>query len=173
MNEVLKCLQERRSVRSYRPEQIKDGELDAILTAGSYAASGMGRQPCRVVVLQKPEDIAQLEKLNAAIIGNPGSHPFYGAPTVCVVFADASSSTAVEDGSLVIGNMMNAAHSLGVGSCWIHRARQTFQLPEGKAMMARWSVDEGYIGVGQCILGYSAQLLPAAKPRRADFAVRV
>lgn len=173
MNEVLKCLQQRRSVRSYRPEQIKDGELDAILTAGSYAASGMGRQPCRVVVLQKPEDIAQLEKLNAAIIGNPGSHPFYGAPTVCVVFADSASSTAVEDGSLVIGNMMNAAHSLGVGSCWIHRARQTFQLPEGKALMARWGVDEGYIGVGQCILGYSAQKLPEAKPRRADFAVRV
>ncbi len=173
MNEVLKCLQERRSVRSYRAEQIKDSELDAIVRAGAYAASGMGRQPCRVVVLQKPEDIAQLERLNAEILGNPGAHPFYGAPTVCVVFADSGSNTAVEDGSLVIGNMMNAAHSLGVSSCWIHRARQTFELPEGKALMKRWGVNESDIGVGHCILGYSAQALPAAKPRRADFAVRV
>lgn len=173
MNEVLKCLQERRSVRSYRPEQIRDDELDAILTAGTYAASGMGRQPCKIVVLQKPEDIAQLEKLNAAILGNPGTHPFYGAPTVCVIFADSGASTAVEDGSLVIGNMMNAAHSLGVGSCWIHRARQTFELPEGKMLMKRWGVDEGYIGVGHCILGYSAQQPAEARARKADFVVRV
>ena len=133
----------------------------------------MGRQPCKIVVLQKPEDIAELEKLNASVLGNPDAHPFYGAPTVCVIFADAGASTAVEDGSLVIGNMLNAAHSLGVGSCWIHRARQEFQLPEGRALMQKWGLDERYIGIGHCILGYAAQQPAAPKPRKPDFVVRV
>lgn len=173
MNEILKCLQERRSVRQFLPTQIASETLDAIVTAAAYAPSGMGRQPCRIVVLQNRADIDELEQLNAALLGAPGSHPFYGAPTVCVVFADSASSTAVEDGSLVLGNMMNAAYSLGVGSCWIHRARQTFQLPEGKALMRRWGIAESYIGVGHCILGYAAQLPAPANPRRADFVVRV
>ena len=117
--------------------------------------------------------IAQLEKLNAQILGNPDLHPFYGAPTVCVVFADTSVGTWVEDGSLVIGNMLAAAHSLGVGSCWIHRARQEFELPEGKALMQKWGVDARYAGVGHCILGYAAQEPAPAKARKADFIVRV
>ena len=112
MNEVIQCLTGRQSVKQYRPEQIRPEELDAIVTAGTYAPSGMGRQPCRIVVLQKKEDIAELEKLNAAILGNPDAHPFYGAPTVCVVLADAGVNTAVEDGSLVLGNMLNAARNL-------------------------------------------------------------
>lgn len=173
MNEVVKCLIERRSVKKYRSEQIEPEALDAILTAGTWAPSGMGRQPCKIVVLQKPEDIAELEKLNASVLGNPDAHPFYGAPTVCVIFADAGASTAVEDGSLVIGNMLNAAHSLGVGSCWIHRARQEFQLPEGRALMQKWGLDERYIGIGHCILGYAAQQPAAPKPRKPDFVVRV
>ena len=89
-------------------------------------------------MLQNPDDIAQLEKMNASILGNPAAHPFYGAPVVCVVFADTNVNTWVEDGSLVIGNMMAAAHSLGLGSCWIHRARQEFESAEGKALMKKY-----------------------------------
>ena len=104
---------------------------------------------------------------------NPDAHPFYGAPVVCVVFADTNVNTWVEDGSLVIGNMMAAAHSLGLGSCWIHRARQEFESAEGKALMKKWGVSENYAGIGHCILGYAAQEPAPAKPRKADFIVRV
>lgn len=111
--------------------------------------------------------------MNASILGNPAAHPFYGAPVVCVVFADTNVNTWVEDGSLVIGNMMAAAHSLGLGSCWIHRARQEFESAEGKALMKKWGVSENYAGIGHCILGYAAQEPAPAKPRKADFIVRV
>ena len=173
MNDVIRCLLTRRSVKKYRAEQVEEEKLEQILQAGSYAACGMGKQAGKIVVLQDPADIAQLEKLNAQILGNPDLHPFYGAPTVCVVFADTSVDTWVEDGSLVIGNMLAAAHSLGVGSCWIHRARQEFELPEGKALMQKCGVDARYAGVGHCILGYAAAEPAPAKARKADFIVRV
>ena len=173
MNEVIQCLTGRQSVKQYRPEQIRPEELDAIVTAGTYAPSGMGRQPCRIVVLQKKEDIAELEKLNAAILGNPDAHPFYGAPTVCVVLADAGVNTAVEDGSLVLGNMLNAAHSLGVGGCWIHRAREEFQMPEGKTLLKKWGVEGDWIGVGDCILGYPSGEFREKAPRKPDYITKV
>lgn len=173
MNEVLNCLLTRRSVKQYLPTQVDANALEEILRAGTFAACGMGKQAAKIVVLQKAEDIAELERLNAKIIGNPEMHPFYGAPTVCVVLADTRVGTWVEDGSLVIGNLMAAAHSLGVGSCWIHRARQEFELPEGKALLKKWGIDESYAGVGHCILGYAAAEPNPAKERKADFIVRV
>ena len=106
MNEILKAMEERRSCRSFLPEQLKESDLEQILRAGTFAATGMGRQSPKIVVLQKPEDIAALERMNAAVLGNPDSHPFYGAPTVCVVLAAADAFTNVEDGSLVMGNLM-------------------------------------------------------------------
>ena len=118
-------------------------------------------------------EIAELERMNAAVLGNPDGHPFYGAPVVCVVLTDPEVSTCVEDGALVIGNLMLAAHSLGVASCWIHRARQEFESAEGKALMKKWGVSENYAGIGHCILGYAAQEPAPAKPRKADFIVRV
>ena len=138
MNEVLNCLLTRRSVKKYLSQPVEEEKLEAVLEAGTYAACGMGRQAGKIVVLQNPDDIAQLEKMNATILGNPDAHPFYGAPVVCVVFADTNVNTWVEDGSLVIGNMMAAAHSLGLGSCWIHRARQEFESAEGKALMKKY-----------------------------------
>ena len=173
MNEVLNCLMTRRSVRSYLPRQVEAQALKQILQAGTYAASGMGRQAAKIVVLQKPEDIAELERMNASILGSPDSHPFYGAPTVCGVFADTTVGTWIKDGSLVLGNLMTAAHSLGVDSCWIHRARQEFDSPEGKALMKKWGVEERYAGVGHCILGYAASQPQPAKARKADFIVRI
>ena len=173
MNEVLNCLETRRSCRAYRPEQVPEEALQEILRAGLYAPSGMGRQSVKLLVVQDPAAIAALERLNGGVLGSPEAHPFYGAPVVCVVFADTNVNTWVEDGSLVIGNMMAAAHSLGLGSCWIHRARQEFESAEGKALMKKWGVSENYAGIGHCILGYAAQEPAPAKPRKADFIVRV
>ena len=173
MNEVLNCLLTRRSVKKYLPQPVEQEKLDAVLEAGTYAACGMGRQAGKIVVLQNPDDIAQLERMNAAILGNPDAHPFYGAPVVCVVLADPERYTCVEDGSLVIGNLMLAAHSLGVASCWIHRARQEFESAEGTALMKKWGVSENYAGIGHCILGYAAAPAPAPAARREGRLLRV
>lgn len=170
MNEVMKCLTERRSCRRYLPKQVEEEALQQILLAGTYAPSGMARQPVKIVVLQDPQDIAELEAMNAAFLGQEGTHPFYGAPTVCIVLYDtAIYTTGLEDASLVMGNMMNAAHSLGVASCWIHRARQEFDSPEGKALLKKWGIPESYTGCGHCILGYADGPCPPAVPRKADY----
>lgn len=168
MNEVIKNMMERRSCRSYKEEQIKDEELNLILTAGEWAPTGMGAQSPMMVAVQNPELIKKLSAMNAEVMGTT-SDPFYGAPTVVVVFADTNRPTYVEDGSLVLGNLMNAAASLGVGSCWIHRAKQVFESEEGKALMKEWGVPESYAGVGHCILGYAAAPLAAGKPRKEDY----
>ena len=173
MNEVLNCLLTRRSVKKYLSQPVEAEKLEAVLEAGTYAACGMGRQAGKIVVLQNPDDIAQLEKMNASILGNPAAHPFYGAPTVCVVFADTSVGTWVEDGSLVIGNMLAAAHSLGVSSCWIHRAREVFASAEGKALLQQWGVEGEWIGIGHCILGYAAEPEKPAAPRLEGRIVRI
>lgn len=166
MNETLKTLRDRRSVRKYQSKQISDAELDAILEAGLWAASGMGLQTQMMVVIQDAETLAKLEKANAEIQGNPEGHPFYGAPTDVIVLADASSYNWLQDGSLTMGNLMNAAASLGVASCWINRAMQYFDTEEGKALMKEWGVPETYRGVGHCILGYADGEWPAPKPRK-------
>lgn len=168
MNEAIKNMMDRRSCRSYKEEQIKDEELNLILTAGEWAPNGMGAQSPMMVAVQKPELVKKLSAMNAAVMGS-ASDPFYGAPTVVVVFADANRLTYLEDGSLVLGNLMNAAASLGVGSCWIHRAKQVFESEEGKALMKEWGVPESYVGVGHCILGYAKAPLAAGKPRKEDY----
>ena len=171
MNDTLKTLMERRSVRSYKPDQISEDVLEQILLAGEYAPSGMGMQSAVMVAVQDPETIRTLSRINAEIMGTDGD-PFYGAPTVVVVLADRRRGTCVEDGSLVMGNLMNAAFSLGVDSCWIHRARETYETEEGKALLKKWGLSEDYIGIGNCILGYSDQPLPQPKPRKEGFVIR-
>ena len=170
-NEVLRNIKTRRSCRAYTAQQVEPEKLKTIVEAGTWAASGMGRQAPKIVVLTDAAEIAELERMNAEVLGNPEAHPFYGAPTVCVVLTDPEVNTCVEDGALVMGNLMLAAHSLGVASCWIHRARQEFDSPAGKALLKKWGVDERYIGVGHCILGYAAQELPAPKPRKDDYVI--
>ncbi len=167
-NPVLECLETRRSVRKYKKEQITDEQLQAILKAGSYAPTGMGAQSPVMVAVQDPEMIGKLSKWNAQIMGTD-TDPFYGAPTVIVVLADSTRPTCVEDGSLVMGNLMNAAHAVGVDSCWIHRARETFASEEGKALLKEWGLSENYIGIGNCILGYRDCEYPEAKPRKDDY----
>ena len=168
MNETLQVLKERRSVRKYKAEQIKNEELDAILEAGLWAASGKGLQTVKLVVIQDPETIAYLSRTNAEIMGNPGSDPFYGAPTVVTVLADGEAANWLQDGSLALGNMMTAAASLGVGSCWINRAMETFDLPEGRALLAKWGLGENWKGVGNCVLGYTDSAVLGDKARKED-----
>lgn len=165
MNEVIKCLKERRSVRSYDSRPVPDDVLKEILEAGEYAASGMGRQATVMVAVRNKDLISDLSMMNAAVMGT-NTDPFYGAGTVIIVFADSTVHTYVEDGSLVMGNLMNAAHALGVDSCWIHRAKEVFETEEGRALMKKWGIDEKYKGIGNCILGYSDKPVPEAKPRR-------
>ena len=168
MNESIKNLLERRSIRAYKKELVPKETLDTILEAGKYSPSGMGQQSTLMVVTQDPELVARLSKMNAAVMGST-SDPFYGAPTVIIVFSDSKMGTCVENGSLVMGNLMNAAHSLGIGSCWIHRAKEEFESEEGKALLKRWGIEGDYEGIGHCVLGYAAAELPAAKPRKENY----
>ena len=172
MNETLKVLKERRSIRRYKAEQIKNEELNAILEAGTWAPTGMGKQSPVMVVVQYRETIAYMSKLNAEIMGKPDTDPFYGAPTVVVVLADSTNANWVRDGSLVMGNLMNAAASLGLGSCWINRALELFDRPEGKELLKKWGLDEKYRGVGNCILGYIDGEIPTPKPRKESYIIR-
>ena len=136
-----------------------------------YAPTGMGRQSPIMVAVQDPDTVRELSRLNARVMG-ASTDPFYGAPTVIVVLADPEIGTYREDGSLVMGNLLNAAHAVGLGSCWIHRAREVFDSPEGKALLKKWGVPEKYVGIGNCILGYAAQPAAAPKPRKADYIFR-
>ena len=170
MKETLQDIRTRRSCRKFQPRQIADDELNAILEAGTWAPTGHGWQSPVMVAVQDKATIEKLSKMNAAVLGT-NSDPFYGAPTVIVVMADSSVPTYIEDASLAIGNMLNAAYSLGLGSCWIHRAKEEMASPEGKRLMKEWGIDPSYVGVGNVILGYPAETLPEAKTPREDFAL--
>lgn len=161
----------RRSVRKYTDRQVEDEKLDKVLTAGLYAPTGMNNQAPVMVAVRDKATRDKLSRMNAAVMGASGD-PFYGAPCVIVVLSDPERMTWVEDGSLVLGNLMNAAHSLGLGSCWIHRAKECFDTPEGKALLRAWGVPESYRGVGNCILGYAAEE-PEAKPRKSGRIIKI
>ena len=172
MNEAIRNLMNRRSIRKYEDRQIPDEPLDQILEAGIHAASGMNTQGVRLVAVRDRQTRDLLSKLNAAVM-NTTSDPFYGAPCVVVVLADPEIYGGwVEDGALALGNMMNAAHALGLGSCWIHRAKQVFDSPEGKELLREWGLPEHLRGVGNCILGYPDED-PAPKARVEGRIVKV
>ena len=173
MNETLRVLRERRSIRRYKAEQLGAEELDAVLEAGTWAPSGMGLQSAVMVVVQDAETIAHMSRLNAEIQGKPGTDPFYGAPTVVVVLADSEKPNWLKDGSLVMGNLMTAAAALGLGSCWINRATELFDRPEGKDLLRKWGLPETLRGVGNCVLGHIDGDVPAPKPRKDGYIVRV
>ena len=169
-NETLRVLRERRSVRAYKPEQIRDEELQAVLEAGTYAPTARGVQDPWIVAVQNPDIVAQLVRMNAAVMGTD-SNPYYGAPTLVLVFASSTKQWphAVCDGSLVLGNMMNAAHAIGLASCWINREREMFATEEGRELMRRFGLPDGLTGIGSIALGYAAQPLPEPRPRKDGY----
>ena len=171
MNEVIKALKERRSIKKYKPDAVPEELLDIVLEAGTFAPTGMNRQSPVMVVIKDKEQRDKLSKLNASIMGMDGD-PFYGAPVVIVVLADSNVMTHKEDGSLVLGNLLNAAHSVGLGSCWIHRAKEEFETDEGKAMLKKWGITENYVGIGHCILGYADEVREI-RPRKEGYIVKV
>ena len=169
MNESIKNMIERRSIHSFKPDaMVSKEDMDAIIEAGTYAATGMGMQSPIIIAVTNKETRDQLSKMNATIMRRD-MDPFYGAPVVLIVLADKNRPTHIYDGSLVMGNLMNAAASLGIGSCWIHRAKEEFESEEGKALLKKWGIEGDYEGIGHCILGYPDGDVPKAKPRKENY----
>ncbi|MBO5317835.1 MAG: nitroreductase family protein [Oscillospiraceae bacterium] len=171
MNETIQSLKSRRSTKAFTDKQVPEALLNEILEAGLYAPSGMNNQQVVTVAVRDKKTRDQLSRMNGDILGTD-TDPFYGAPCVIVVLSDPQRRTWVEDGSLVMGNLMTAAHSVGLGSCWVHRAREMFDSPEGKDLLKQWGLPETLRGIGNCILGQPAQE-PAEKPRREGRIVKV
>ena len=167
--EALEVLKNRRSIRNYKSEQVSQEDLTAVLEAGTYAATGKGTQSPLIVAVQNPQAIEVLNRLNAEILGTPGSLPYYGAPTIVLVFASPKVTTPFEDALSVGTNILNAAYAVGLGSCWVNRSRQMFETEEGKAMMKEWGIPEDCFCAISISLGYADCEHPAARPRKADY----
>lgn len=172
-NAVLQAIRERRSIRRFRPDKLTAEDLSAILEAGTWAASAKGQQSAVLVVVDNAEDVETLRKANAEIWGHPEIDPFYGAPDIVVVLGDGENLNWLQDGSLVMGNLMLAAYGVGAGSCWINRAMEYFDRPDGKSMLKKWNLPETYRGVAICALGYPEGKIPAPKARKQDYIIRV
>ena len=170
---TLEALTTRRSCRAYKPDAVPPELIDQIVEAGTFAPTGMGRQSPIILAITNKKVRDQLSALNARIMGSEDD-PFYGAPAVLVVLARKDVPTHVYDGSLVMGNMLNAAHELGLGSCWIHRAKEEFESPEGQQILEGLGIDaRAYEGIGNCIVGYAAGQAPEAAPRKEDYVYRI
>ncbi len=165
-NAAIENMKTRRSVRKFKPDAVPAEIIDQIIEAGTFAASGHDRQPWAIIAVTDKEIIQKLSKVNASFFDIPVKDPFYGAPAIIIVLTKPSTPTYVYDGALAIGNMMLAAHSLGVSSCWIHRAKQVFELPEWKAWLKSIGVEGEYEGIGHVALGYSDGPEPEARPRK-------
>ncbi len=166
MSELLDLIKERRSIRAYKNDMVPDQLIGKVIEAGLWAASGMGKQSPIIIEVTDKKTRDQISRMNAEIFGRPGFDPFYGAPVILIVLAPKERPTYVYDGSLVLGNMMLEAHSLGLGSCWIHRAKEEFASEEGKALLARLGISGDYEGIGHLALGYAADEQPAPPARR-------
>lgn len=168
MSEVINNMKTRRSIRKYKPDMIPEDVLNRIIEAGTYAATGMGKQSPIIIAVTNKEIRDKFSKMNAEIMG-VDSDPFYGAPVVLIVLADKARPTYVYDGSLVMGNLMLAAHAEGIGSCWIHRAKEEFESAEGKAFLKALGIEGDYEGIGHCVLGYTDGEEPKAMPRKENY----
>ena len=168
MNDIIKAMETRRSIRGYKEDMVPEELIAEVVEAGTYAATGMGRQSPIILAVTNKEVRDRLSKVNAEIMGTTGD-PFYGAPVVLVVLADKSRPTYLYDGSLVMGNLMLAAHSLGLGSCWIHRAKEEFESEEGKGILKALGIEGDYEGIGHCVLGYAAEPAKEPKERKASY----
>ena len=171
-NEVLQAIRTRRSVRSFSRKAVPEELLDAVLEAGTYAPTGGGRQSPVIVAVKDAAYREEIARLNAEVMGKD-TDPYYGAPVIILVLADGKANTFVEDGSCVLENMMIAAHSLGLGSVWVHREREIFDGEKGKKLLRKWGLPETLRGVGAIALGYPATDLPKAAARKSDYIVKI
>lgn len=170
MNETLKVLETRRSCRNFKPDMVNKEDLDAIIKAGTYAATGMGKQSPIIIAVTDKSLRDKISEENRKIGGwNEGFDPFYGAPVILIVLADKSVPTHVYDGALVMGNLMNAAESLGVASIWIHRAKEEFESDFGKDILKKLGIEGDFEGIGHCALGYAAEPSKDPAPRKANY----
>ena len=169
MNEIIKAMEERRSIRKFKPEMPKKEDLQQIVEAGLYAANGMGRQATITVAVTNKELRDKLSAINCKIGGwDEGVDPSYGAPAILIVLAEKDWRNRVYDGSLVMGNMMLAAHSLGLGSIWIHRAKEEFEMPEYQQLLKELGVEGEWEGIGHCAVGYIDGEMPEAAERKPN-----
>ena len=173
MNEVINAIISRRSCKKYKPDMVPDQLIDQIIEAGLYAASAMGWQSPIIVAVKDKGTRDMLSGLNAKYDPFKRKDPFYGAPVVLAVLVEKKFRTALYDGSLVLGNMMLAAHSLGIGSCWIHRAKEAFNDPEGKSLLQKLGIQGDYEGIGHCVIGYPDVLPSSPLPRRPNRVYRI
>lgn len=172
MNEVIKAIKERRSIRKFKPDMPKKEDVAEIVEAGLYAASGMNRQATKIIAVTNKEMRDRISVLNGKVVGREGGpDPFYGAPVILTVLASKDCFTGIYDGSLVMGNMLLAAHSLGLGSIWIHRAKEEFETDEMKKRLKELGVDGEWEGIGHCAVGYRDCELPAPAPRKDGRAI--
>ena len=170
MNEVLNNIKSRRSVRKFKPDMIPDEALSKIIEAGTYSATGKNLQSPIIITVTSKEVRDKISDMNRKIGGwDDGFDPFYGAPVILIVLANKQCPTAIYDGSLVMGNLMLEAHEQGIGSCWIHRAKQEFESDEGKALLKELGIEGDYEGIGHCALGYVDGEYPAAAPRKDNW----
>ena len=169
MSDVLETIKSRRSIRKYKSDMIPQDKLEKIIEAGTYAATGMGKQSPIIIAVTNKELRDKLSAMNAKIMGHEGMDPFYGAPVILIVLADKTIPTYKYDGSLVMGNLMNAAESLGLGSIWIHRAKEEFESDFGKKILSDLGIDGDYEGIGHCAIGYAAVPAPASAPRKGNY----
>ncbi len=169
MNEVISNIIERRSIKKYKSDMVPREIIEQIVEAGTYAATGRNMQAPIIIAVTEKGLRDRLSRMNAEILGNPDMDPFYGAPVVLVVLADSTNRTGIYDGSLVMGNLMLAAHSMGIGSCWIHRAKEEFASEEGKAILKELGIEGEYEGIGHCVLGYADCPMPKAAPRKENW----
>lgn len=167
MNQVLKAIKERRSIRKFKSELPSKTDLEQIIEAGLYAASGMGTQATKIIAVTNKELRDKISEMNRKIGGwNEGFDPFYGAPVIFIVLSEKDWRNKVYDGSLVMGNLMLAAHSLGLGSIWIHRAKEEFESEEGKEILKKLGIEGEWEGIGHCAVGFMDGEMPAAAPRK-------
>lgn len=167
-NEVLKAIRERRSIRRYKEQQITEDELTTVLEAGTWAPTGHGTQDPVIIAVQNKGLRDKLSRMNAEIF-KVESDPYYGAPTIVLVFASRDSHNRERDASLVLGNMMLAAHSIGLASCWINRVDAMFETEEGKQIMQELNLPDTLAGVGSLALGYASSQPRTVKPRKEDY----
>lgn len=167
MNDIIRAMEERRSIRKFKPDMPAKEDIDQIIEAGLYAANGMGKQATITVAVTNKELRDRLSSVNCQIGGwKDGFDPFYGAPVILIVLADKNWANRVYDGSLVMGNMMLAAYSLGLGSIWIHRAKEEFEMPEYQQLLKDLNVEGEWEGIGHCAIGYAEGDLPKAAKRK-------